>query len=235
MYKKLLKIFGRLSFMILIPLASLVHVYLNRYRPGTHNIKIFIDDLIPFNKYFSLPYQFMVVFISTVLLYFAIVDYNYYFKLLACLLLGMFVCFIILYFFPTTVNRPIISGDYFFSNFTRSIYASDNPFDCFPSIHVLSAYLPFLFIFKYNKNGIMKIYTFVGFIIITLSTFFVKQHYVLDALASLILGTVLFIMLTNETIWSKMPFRKTMSFLIPSKLKNDIFTWINGNTKWIKN
>lgn len=224
MYIKLLKVLGRLSFMILIPLASLIHVYLNRYRPGTRSIKIFIDDMIPFNKYFSLPYQFMVIFISIVLLYFAIVDYRYYFKLLASVLVGMFICFIVFYFFPTTVLRPTVIGDDFFSKFTRNIYATDNPFDCFPSIHVLSAYLPFLFVFKYNKSTFMKIYTFIGFISITLSTFFVKQHYVLDAIASLILGTILFLVLTNDGLWGKMPFRKPISFLIPSKLKNDIFT-----------
>ena len=42
---KILRIFGRLGFMILIPLATLVHVYLNRYRQGTHVIKIFVDDI----------------------------------------------------------------------------------------------------------------------------------------------------------------------------------------------
>ena len=160
--------------------------------------------LIPFNKYFSVPYQFIVVFISTVLIYFAIVDYKYYYKLLLSILAGMFICFIIFYFFPTTVARPIVSGKDFFSSLTRSIYAIDNPYDCFPSIHVLSAYLPFLFIFKYNKSTIMKIYTFIGFVAITLSTFFIKQHYVLDAVGSIIIGTVLFIALTNNTIWSKL-------------------------------
>jgi hypothetical protein len=221
---KILKIFGRLSFMILIPVASLIHVYLNRYRVGTHSIKTFIDDMIPFNKYFSVPYQLMVVFISTVLIFFAIVDYKYYFKLLLSVLAGMFICFIIFYLFPTTVARPIVTGNDFFAGLTRSIYATDNPFDCFPSIHVLSAYLPFLFIFKYNKSTIMKIYTFTGFIVITLSTFFIKQHYVLDAAASIILGTVLFITITNNAIWNRLPFKNTISLLIPSKLKNDIFT-----------
>ena len=210
--------------MILIPIASLVHVYLNRNRQGTHVIKTFIDDMIPFNKYFSAPYQLMVVFISIVLIFFAIVDYKYYFKLLLSVLMGMFICFIIFYFFPTTVTRPNVIGDDFFFNLTRSIYATDNPYDCFPSIHVLSAYLPFLFIFKYNKSVIMKIYTFIGFITITLSTFFIKQHYVLDAVASIIIGTGLFVVLTNYKIWSKLPLKNTISLLVPSKLKNDIFT-----------
>lgn len=70
----------------------------------------------------------------------------------------------------------------------------------------------------------MKIYTFVSFISITLSTFFVKQHYVLDVMASMVLGTILYIIFTNEEVWGKIPFRKTLKICILSKLKNDIFT-----------
>ena len=109
MLKKILQIIGRLCFMITIPLASTIHIYiLNNYRPGTREYKIFVDDWIPFNKYFAVPYQFMVIFITIVLIYFAIVDYRYYFKLLATVLIATGICYVIFYFFPSTVNRPMI-------------------------------------------------------------------------------------------------------------------------------
>ena len=219
---KILPLIGRLCFLILIPLVSLIHIYSNRFRPGVHDIKTFADQIIPFNKYFAVPYQFMVIFITLVLIYLAIVDYKYYFGLLASVIIGMFICFIIFFFYPTTVPRPIIQGNDFFTKMVLNIYSGDNPYNCFPSIHVLSAYLPMLFVFKYNKSFLMKGFTLIGCVSITLSTMFIKQHYILDALASIIMGTLLFLVFSNKSIWERRPFKAAIDFLIPFKLRNDI-------------
>ena len=222
MYNKFLQILFRLCFAISIPLATIIHVSLNRYSPNVHIVKTFIDDIVPLNKYFAVPYLFMFLYITTALVYFAIVDYKYYFKLLASIVFGMLLCFVVYYYFPTTVPRPDVSGSDFFTTLVINIYANDNPFNCFPSIHVLSAYLPLLFALKYKKSTFMKVFTIVGCISISLSTLFLKQHYFLDAVASIFLGTALYLLFTSEYLWNRIPIHSMVDLVMPSKLKNFI-------------
>jgi membrane-associated phospholipid phosphatase len=230
MLKKILQIIGKLCFMIIIPLVSTIHIFiLNNYRPGTREYKIFIDDWIPFVKYFAVPYQFMVLFITIVLIYFAIVDYRYYFKLLATVLIATGICYIIFYFFPSTVNRPVdsngnlirVGGD-FFLDMVQNIRDNDKPYDCFPSIHVISCYLPMLFVLKHNKSMLMNIFAFISGVSITLSTMFLKQHYFMDAFVSIIMGTILFLIFTNDSLWNMVPLKSKMGYLVPTVLRGDI-------------
>ena len=222
MQNKILQVLFRLCFALSIPLATIIHISLNKARPGVHIVKTFVDDLIPFNRYFALPYLFMFLFISISLLYFAIVDSKTYFRLLASVVCGMLLCFVVYYLFPTTVPRPKLLGNDFFSNLVKDIYASDNPYNCFPSIHVLSAYLPILFAFKYNKSIFMKGFTFIGGGMIILSTLFIKQHYVLDGVASIVIGTLLYSVFTNEIIWNRLPLKAIAEFSVAPDLKTDL-------------
>ena len=164
----------------------------------------------------------MFLFISICLIYFAIVDSKTYYCLLASDVCGMLICFVIYYFFPTTVPRPTIIGTDFFSNLVKYIYASDNPYNCFPSIHVLSSFLPILFTFKYNKSRIMKVFTLISGIMIILSTLFVKQHYFLDVLASLILSSILYLVVSNELLWGKLPLKTISEYSGSQSFKTDI-------------
>ena len=207
--------------MIAIPLVTLIHISLNKYRPDVHNISTIIDDVIPFKAVFSLPYMYWFAFLSVVLLYFAIVDAKNYFRLLASVITGMCICFIIFYLFPTTVPRPNVVGNDVLSRLVRYIYSTDNPYNCFPSIHVLDAFLPALFLCKFNKNMIVKVVAVVSFVAITLSTVFIKQHYVLDAAASIVLGASMYLLFSNDYLWNKMPIQRVVDFLIPAKLKDN--------------
>ena len=222
MSNKIIQVLFRLCFAISIPLATIIHISLNKPRSGVHVMKIFIDDIIPINRYFAIPYLFMFLFITISLLYFAIVDSKIYFRLLSSIVCGMLICFAVYYIFPTTVPRPEILGNDLFSNLVKDIYANDNPYNCFPSIHVLSSFLPILFAFKYNKSSFMKGFTLIGGIMISLSTLFIKQHYFLDAVASIVLGTILYLVFTHVEIGIKLTQRTTSEFSMLPNLKNDI-------------
>ena len=79
----------------------------------------------------------------------------------------------------------------------QNIRDNDKPYDCFPSIHVISCYLPMLFVLKHNKSMLMNIFAVISGVSITLSTMFLKQHYFLDAFVSVIMGTILFLIFTK--------------------------------------
>jgi hypothetical protein len=188
----------RILFMLSIPLISIIHVILNRERGTVNIIKTFLDDKIPFNKFFVIPYIYWFGFVFIILLYFAVVDSNNYYRLLASILSGMLICFAIYYFFPTTVPRPDIVGNDSLSNLVRFIYSKDNPYNCFPSIHVLNAMLVTLFFCKYYKGIILKGIVISSCVLINLSTLFIKQHYTPDVLASLLLSTTLYLILGSN-------------------------------------
>jgi membrane-associated phospholipid phosphatase len=176
-----------------IPLISLTYPILNQRSVDTHNLVTVVDKLIPFNKYFILPYASWYVFIAVFCTILCIVDKERYFKLLITLNIGMITCYVIYYIYPTYVPRPMIAGSDFFSNLVLNLYENDNPYNCFPSIHVLNSVLIALYTFESEKvSRVNKTICVIIAVSIILSTMFVKQHYFADVIASIIFAFVLY-------------------------------------------
>ena len=200
-------------------MAQCIYFFLNLNTFEAYDITIFLDKLIPFNEWFIIPYVFWYVYTFGVLLVLAYSDYKTYFKLLFSILIGMLVCFTIYYLFPTTVPRTdIIVPDNILKKAVLIIYSNDRPYNCFPSIHMLDTILITMFLFKYNKRLIIRLSSAFICVMIYLSTFFVKQHSILDAVASTILGVVLFFIFENEFVAKKLV--NIREALIRSKTKS---------------
>ncbi len=195
--------FFRLLFILLIPAAQGLYFLINLSTTTAYDITIFLDKFIPFNEWFILPYVFWYIYTFGALLVLAFTDYKTYFKLLFSIVTGMLVCFLIYVIFPTTVPRPAIEGTNILKQMVLFIYGNDKPYNCFPSIHMMDTLLITLFIFKHNRNKILKLSTAFICVSIYLSTFFVKQHSILDAVASTILGVVLFYVFENAYVLRK--------------------------------
>ena len=172
---------------------SMTYPILNQYRGETNSVFTFVDKLIPFNKYFILPYVSWYIFMAIFSAVLCILDKERYLKLLITLNIGMITCYIIYYFYPTYVPRPMITGTDFLSNMVLNLYAADNPYNCFPSIHVLNSALIALYTYESDKvfNIIKVICAFISGSII-ISTMFIKQHYFADVVASIIFAFVLY-------------------------------------------
>lgn len=183
----------RLLFLFSIGALTKIYVILNNYRGKVFHLKTALDSLIPFNKYFVVPYIYWYIYMAAVFAYFAITDGKKYFKFLFGIILGMIICFIIYYIFPTTVPRPLLKGDDIFIRAVSFIYKRDNPYNCFPSIHVLDSFLAAIYI---NREEILpqrfKIISSIISFSIIISTLFIKQHYVYDALSAMVLSYVIY-------------------------------------------
>ena len=181
-----------------IPLISLTYPLLNQYKGDAGDLVTFVDKLIPFNKIFILPYVSWYIFIAIFSVILCILDKERYLKLLITLNIGMITCYIIYYLYPTYVPRPTVTGTDFLSNLVLNLYEVDNPYNCFPSIHVLNSSLIALY-----TSGSEKVCKWVkvtcvimsGSII--LSTMFIKQHYFVDVLAGIILACILYFSFKN--------------------------------------
>lgn len=77
----------------------------------------------------------------------------------------------------------------------RTLYTDNNdaPYNCFPSIHCLSSYLLYLAARK-SPNLKRWVVVCIGVIVwsIIISTVFVKQHVVMDVFAGIMLGHLIF-------------------------------------------
>lgn len=184
----------RLSFSLMIPLVSILYPILNRYRGELNVVKIPIDDMIPFSKIFILPYVSWYPFVAAFIIVLCFLDKERYFKLVISLTLGMLTCYAIYYFFPTYVERPFVQGKDFLSNLVLWLYRRDNPYNCWPSIHVLNSFLVGIYIIGSPKVSIFwKYICGIIALLIILATVFLKQHYFLDIVAAVVLGSIIVI------------------------------------------
>ena len=182
-----------LMLMFLIPIIHLFYGYLNNANRGVRSLETEFDRAIPFMKSFIIPYIMWYPFILMVLVYLCYKHRTTYYKILSTLVLGMLFCYAVYFFYQTTVPRPTLTDTDLLTKLVKFIYNRDNPFNCFPSIHVLSSYLMMKGIKQSGSSNLIvnnTIYT-IGILII-LSTLFVKQHVVYDGIVAIILAELLY-------------------------------------------
>lgn len=204
-----------LSLILLIPIINIIYVYLNNSSHGIHSLVTDIDKEVPFIKAFAVPYILWSPFLIGTLIYLCIRYRETYYKVIISIVVGLSLCFTIYYFFQTTVPRPQLYGNDFFTSLVKYIYNSDNPFNCFPSIHVLTSYILIKGINnKKNKWKADKVIVTAAAVLIILSTQFIKQHVILDMIFAILIGNAIYWTVDNFNIDWIAPFiRKNLVFI----------------------
>lgn len=181
------------SLMLIIPVLNIFYVILNNPTREVNNLVTFIDQNTPLIKIFVIPYLIWYPFIIITMLYLCIKDRSVYFKTLLSYVIGLIVCYMTYLVFQTTVPRPNLLGDDLFTKLLGMVYNADQPFNAFPSIHVLSSFLMMKAIsMSIIKNRINQFIIHSNSIIIILSTLFVKQHVILDVISGILVAEVIY-------------------------------------------
>ncbi len=152
-----------------------------------HVIHSVLDDLIPFNEYFIIPYMLWFFYIAAGICWFIFKCRNKteYYKLVSSLSIGMTVFLIVSCVFPNCQDlRPTeFLHHNIFTDMVRKLYATDTPTNILPSIHVFNSLAVF---FALNSSSQLKDHRLVRSgagvltVLIILSTMFLKQHSVVD-------------------------------------------------------
>ena len=167
----------------------------NTPRERVYDLTLGIDGLIPFTKEFIVFYYIWYAFLAVTIIGLFLKDRDNYFRYLKGLSLGLIGAYFTYTFFQSTVPRPEVIGDDIFSALVRQIYAIDNPYNCFPSIHVFATVYGSLVISRSSfKNKVFKGAIYITGILIILSTLFVKQHVVLDAVGGSALAYLVYML-----------------------------------------
>lgn len=182
-----------LCLMLSIPMSNLIYVLLNNANRGSHSLVTDLDLGVPFLKIFILPYLIWYFFIFGTLTYFCFKDRKIYYRTLVSINLGLLIAYGIYFFFQTNVPRPDLMGNDLLTRLIAFVYNNDQPYNAFPSIHVLTSFLMIKAINKYPaKNYFNVILVYITAILIILATQFVKQHVILDLLSAIVLGGLIF-------------------------------------------
>ena len=100
-----------------------------------------------------------------------------------------YLCFLL---YPTVAPRPPhVTGDGFAAWGLRSLYSSDPPYNCFPSLHVAHSFVSALACLRIHRGvGIAAAFCAL---LVGISTLYTKQHYVADVLAGIALAFIAYV------------------------------------------
>lgn len=149
-----------------------------------------LDLQIPFLPSFILIY--LSVYISVLLPYFLVKNQKDFQKVVYVYFLGISISFLIFLLFPVKyVLREEVLGSGFLNSLLLWLYATDLPFNCFPSLHVLNPFLAGFLVWTFRRKAGLFILTWA--VLIALSTLFIRQHYFLDIVMGIALAVLCYL------------------------------------------
>lgn len=180
-----------LLWILAIPVLNIFYGVLNRPTDQVYNFATRLDELIPFVPLFIIPYLLWYPFVTGGLVAIAFKDKFMYFRTLIALCCGLVISYIFFALFQSIIVRPDISTEQDWVHWlVKFVYSTDQPYNCFPSIHVLTSYL----IIKGTSilgRAIWLIFSIISFLIIV-STVLVKQHVVVDIIGGIVVAELCF-------------------------------------------
>lgn len=155
-----------------------------------------LDDLIPFNEYFIVPYYMWYPFLFMVGIYLLVKDVPEFKRYMYSIIIGFSFCLIFYLLFPNGQDlRPqTFERNNIFVMMVKAIYASDTNTNVIPSMHVIGAIFAAVAICstKVLKEKWVKPAAVILAVLISCSTCFVKQHSVLDVFAAMALSVIIY-------------------------------------------
>lgn len=198
--KKILPTVRAMCFMLPLLILNLTYAVLDYFTSSNTTLVTSIDRSIPFVKEFAIPYVIWYPMVPLVFIYICVKDKRNYCRMIISFAFSLITCYIIFFFFQTTVPRPSVVGNDIYSYIIKLIYKVDNPYNCFPSIHVLVCTLMIEGIWKTrNKSNIIAAIVTVLGVAVMLSTVFIKQHVVLDGVSGILIASIMYF-LANKII-----------------------------------
>lgn len=181
------------------------------------SVHIKLDDYIPFNEYFIIPYYLWFAYIAVVIGYFFFTSREDFYKCTAFLFIGMTICLIIYTIWPNGQDlRPTsFERDNIFVSLVKLIYSTDTSTNVCPSIHVfnsIGAHIAIVHSQKLKKYKWIRAISFILMVSICLSTVFLKQHSVFDGICAFILSIVMYLIVyvpNYEKLFRKYKEKKT--------------------------
>ena len=191
--KKLIKKYGHIWIMAYFAIYLPWFLYLEKHvTTRYHVMHSVVDDWIPFNEYFIIPYFLWFAYIAAVILWFFFTNKEDYYRVCILLFTGMTLSLLICTLFPNGTDfRPYVDPEKnIFAKAVSLLYATDTCTNVFPSIHVYNSVAVHIGIIRseqFKNNRIVRLISGVLMVSICMSTVFLKQHSIIDVAGALLL------------------------------------------------
>ena len=147
-----------------------------------------LDDVIPFNEIFLIPYVFWYVLIVISLLYFLLYNVEGFKDLQKFIIITQVVAMVAYILFPSRQDlRPLVfPRDNFLTQCVSLLYSADTNTGVCPSLHVAySLGIASVWLKEKTASKPWKVFVVIAVLLICLSTMFIKQHSAVDFFAAL--------------------------------------------------
>lgn len=187
--------------LLYFPLYMVWFSYLERtVTTQFHAVHIPLDDYIPFNEWFIIPYYIWFIYVVAVVAYLFFMDKKEYYRCTAFLFIGMTICLIIYTIWPNgQLLRPDLAAlgrDNIATRIVSGLYQTDTSTNVCPSIHAFNSIACSIAIFhsrKLNRKTWLKAGSVILSTLICLSTVFLKQHSAFDVMCAIVLAVVMYL------------------------------------------
>ena len=158
-----------------------------------------LDDRIPFNELFAIPYFLWFFYIGYVLIRLFSKSKSGFIKSFIYIFGGMSIGLIIFSIWPTMQNlRPdVMPRDNVLTRLTSFLYSIDTPTNVCPSLHVyvsIGAYMAVRLAPEYFSR-FERYAALLLTVSISISTLFLKQHSVIDVFYGIIMSIVMYLII----------------------------------------
>jgi membrane-associated phospholipid phosphatase len=160
--------------------------YVLNHGPAVINLHTALDSALPMVPIFVIPYISLQPYIYATLILFLLFRTKYFQSACLAMITVWFISYGFYYFLQSEVLRPVLTGTDVFSKMVMNVYAGDNPFNDFPSLHTSLSTILAIHWVRVNKPAgiVVSIWT----ALIVASTLLIKQHYAADMVFGLVLA-----------------------------------------------
>ncbi len=158
--------------------------------------KLDLDDRIPFKPEFVFIY--LSIYPLFLLPFFFIRNAAFFRVFSWAYITVMVVCYATYLTYPVAMLRPSFEQTSFSTWALQKVYNTDKPLNCFPSMHVAMSLLASLTIMEVHRvRGVLAL---LLTLLIAVSTLFIKQHYILDVVAGMLLTLLVYSLYFRQRI-----------------------------------
>ena len=166
-------------------LTSQIYAVLN-HGPAILNLKTPLDAALPVIPIFVIPYVSLQPIIYFTLIVLLLTRTRIFQSASLALIIAWFVSYGFYFFLQSEVVRPVLTGTDVLTRMIRDVYAGDNPFNDFPSLHTALSTIIALHWFRVDRR--LGVVVALWTALIVASTVLIKQHYLADVVSGLLLA-----------------------------------------------
>ncbi len=165
--------------------ASLPYASLN-HGPDRIFLRTPLDQAIPVVPVFALPYVSLTPYIAISMAALLLLRVRLFRSAAMAMILAWLVSYAFYFFLQSYVDRPSVSGTDPLSALVRLVYASDQPYNDFPSLHTSLATIVAIHWWRFDRRAGWAATAWS--VLIIASTLLIHQHYLADVGGGLALG-----------------------------------------------